>query len=66
MQTQQESSQLGSDQETTAPQAPGSLVWVMSAGMPMIVGGSSSITQVSDCVQFTSSLSIPPWLPTRM
>ncbi len=29
---------------TTAPQTPGSLVWVMSAGMPLISGGSSSVT----------------------
>ncbi len=35
---------VGSVQVTTAPQTPGSLVWVMSAGMPLIVGASSSVT----------------------
>ena len=38
------SAAVGSVQATSAEQLPASLVWVMSAGMPLMAGSSSSVT----------------------
>ena len=40
------SAAVGSVHETIAPQTPGSFVMVMSAGTPLKVGGSGSITVI--------------------
>jgi len=55
--TAQLSDAVGSVQLTTAEQSPASAVWVMSAGVPLMVGSSSSVT-----VTVKELVVVLPWM----
>ena len=51
------SAAVGSVQVTAAMHSPASLVWLMSAGMPLMTGSSSSVTVTSNVL-----VVVLPWM----